>query len=60
MAGAETKWEYAVFEEEYESRKTPNILDLAGNEGWEAVGMAIHDYARKTVMIVLCKRQRKV
>jgi hypothetical protein len=47
------KWEYMVLYLELDPYKTPDLLQEAGKEGWEAVGMSPHG----TFMAVLFKRR---
>ena len=52
------RWEYMVADMHYEPQRTPSVLEAAGREGWEAVGMSV----RETIvgpphLVVLFKRQ---
>ena len=50
------RWEYMVADMHYEPQRTPNVLEAAGREGWEAVGMSVRETARPH-LVVLFKRK---
>jgi hypothetical protein len=48
------KWEYAVFDIPYQPKVNPDILEAAGKEGWEAIGISIRK--KGGFLVILCKR----
>ena len=51
------RWEYMVADMHYEPQRTPNVLEAAGREGWEAVGMSVRETIVGPHLVVLFKRQ---